>query len=87
MCKLRVLREWSVSKPHALFQVSWGAHGEGLVFPILVRPLANRQCSEAPCQDLHEHMLGVLLLVGLDVPDLDEVTACEPEPLAEHASP
>ena len=28
-----------------------------------------------------------VILVGLDVPDLAEVTACEPDPLAEHASP
>ena len=32
-------------------------------------------------------IIGVILLVGLDVPDLAEVTACEPDPLAEHASP
>ena len=86
-CTSIALGERSVSKQLALVHVSLGALWEGLAFPILVGPPANRQCSEAPCQDLHEHMLGVFLLVGLDVPDLAEVTACEPDPLDEHASP
>ena len=81
------LGERSVSKQLALVHVSSGALWEGLAFPILVRPPAHRQCSEAPCHDLHEHMLGVLLLVGAHVLDLAKIPAGVPDPLAEHASP
>ena len=87
VCTSVALAERSVSKQLALVHVSSGALWEGLAFPILVRPLAHRQCSEAPCHDIHEPMIGVILLVGAHALDLAKIPAAVPGTLAEHASP